>query len=87
MPLALIGLGASIVDAMPTADNLHKLMNGSGQIPKNCPFSDIQGGSVKSSLNKRLLVNSLKTPVDGMYSLTLWLSGSNIMTYSLNSHW
>ncbi|ODM14756.1 hypothetical protein SI65_09750 [Aspergillus cristatus] len=64
LPLALLGMGASIVDAMPTADNLHKLMNGAGQIPKNCPYSDIQGGSVKSSLNKRLLVNSLKTPVD-----------------------
>lgn len=68
LPLALLGMGASIVDAMPTADNLHKLMNGAGQIPKNCPYSDVQGGSVKSSLNKRLLANSLKTPVNGMYS-------------------
>lgn len=63
--LAILGLGASIVDAMPTADNLHKLMNGS-HIPKKCPYSDIQNQKVNGKLDKRLLVNSLKNPVDSM---------------------
>lgn len=66
LPLVLLGLGGSLVDAMPTAENLNAFMGGSAKIPKNCPFSDTKKQESHGGLEKRLLVNSLKSPVDGM---------------------
>lgn len=66
LTLGLLGLGASFVDATPTAGNLDQLAKGSVQIPKECPLSKMRDGEPHSSLEKRLLVNSLKDPVNGM---------------------
>ena len=69
LPLALLGLGASLVEGMTSAENMHKLMSGSGHAHKRCPYADIQDQHAKRGLDKRILVNSLKEPVDSMYSL------------------
>ena len=70
LPLALLGLGASLVEAMPSAENMHKLMSGSGHAHKRCPYADIQDQHVnKRGLDKRFLVNSLKEPIDSMHRL------------------
>lgn len=66
LTLGLLGLSASLVDAMPTEDNLNQLAKGSVEIPKECPLSKVRDGEPHSSLEKRFLVNSLKTPVNGM---------------------
>lgn len=65
--LGILGLSASLVDATPTADNLDQLAKGSAQIPKECPLSKMRNGEPHSSLEKRFLVNSLKSPVNGMH--------------------
>lgn len=64
--LGIVGLGASLVDATPTAENLNQLAKGSVQVPKECPLSKLRDGEPRSSLEKRLLVNSMKAPVNGM---------------------
>lgn len=69
-PLVLLGLGTSLVDAMPTAENLNALMDGSARIPKRCPFSDMQDQETHGGLEKRLLADSPKSPVDGMRANT-----------------
>lgn len=65
LTLGLLGLSVSLVDAMPTEDNLNQLAKGSVKIPKECPLSKVRDGE-PHSLEKRFLVNSLKTPVNGM---------------------
>ena len=70
LPLALLGLGASLVEGMPSAENMHKLMSSSGHAHKRCPYADIQDQHVnKRGLDKRFLVNSLKEPIDSMHRL------------------
>lgn len=67
LPLALLGLGASLVEGMPSAENMHKLMSGSGHAHKRCPYANMQDQHFKRGLDKRFLMNSLKEPVDSMY--------------------
>ncbi|KAJ9249975.1 hypothetical protein DTO195F2_8345 [Paecilomyces variotii] len=66
LSLTLLGAGASVVGAMPTAENMAKLMSGSSSglaAAKRCPYADIQA-QVKEKLDKRFLINSLREPVD-----------------------
>ncbi|KAL1849777.1 hypothetical protein Plec18167_008462 [Paecilomyces lecythidis] len=66
LSLTLLGAGASVVGAMPTAENMAKLMSGSSSglaAAKRCPYADLQA-QVKEKLDKRFLVNSLSDPVD-----------------------
>jgi hypothetical protein len=62
--LAITGLGSWLVEAIPTAENLHNMMAASGHIDKRCPFARISD-EPKDDLAKRLLLNSMKSPIDG----------------------
>jgi hypothetical protein len=62
--LALLGLSSCLVEAMPTAENLHKMMAESGHIDKRCPFASISD-EPQDDLAKRFLLKSMKSPIDG----------------------
>lgn len=69
LPAALL-LGSSLVNALPTAENLHQLRSGTAdpKAVKRCPFADIPDSVNEHGVDKRLLLSSLNTPVDGMYA-------------------
>lgn len=62
VPLTILGLGSGLVAALPTEDNLLKMMS-SGSIDEGCPFANLRDNA-QDDLDKR--AGSIRGPVDSM---------------------